>query len=832
MHRFLSALIVSAVACSAQVSITTNYGNNSRTGWNQNETSLNTSNVKSGGFGKLFSYTVDGSVYAQPLYVPNVTIGGAAHNVLLVATMYDSVYAFDADQNTTLWHVSFINPAAGITPVNIVDITGLSDSNIVGWVGVEGTPVIDPSTLTVYLVARTTESVNSTATYVQRLHALDLTTGQEKFGGPVVIAGSVPGTGENSQNGSVLFSPFWQNQRPGLALANGQVIISWASHEDDQPYHGWVMAYNASTLAQTGIFCDTPNGGEGGIWMSGRAPIVDARGNLYLATGNSTDEKKTDFGESYLKFSTAAGGLALTDYFTASNAVSLNDADEDLASSGPFLIPKTHMFVGGGKQGVLYLIDTNNLGQYAANDTQIPQKFQAVNNLIFSGPAYWESASKGPMLFIWAQNDYLRGFPFNGSTFATAPSVLSTVESPSGANPGGALSISSSGTSDSTGIVWASMPINQDEWHGLATGWVRAVNATTGAELWNSQMVAGDSEGAFCAKFVPPTVANGKVYMATFTDYNSPNYVDVYGLLTASPQFTLAASPSAGAILPGGTATFTVSVGPIPEHSFNGTVNLSVRSLPPGITAAFNPATLKGAGSSTLTLTASQSVALGTNTLVMVGKSALNAIQTTTVPLSVIHSFGAISVNFVGDGTELSASNVAGVAPKANWNNIAGAQSQSPVALSDENGAVTPVTVTWIADNPWALPTQASTPDEVMMQGYLDDVDVDSTLVNFTGLPTAADGYTVYVYCDGDNGSDLRSANYTLSGAGFTSQTLLAEDPANTNFNGTYRQVTASKHAGNYMVFTIPGGNFQLTATPANGGPRAPVNGIQIVPNP
>ena len=263
--RIPTFVFLTCAAVNAQTSVLTDRYDNSRTGWDPNEKSLTTANVNSSAFGKLYNYPVDGSVFAQPLYVPNVAISGqGTHNVLYAVTMNDSVYAFDADQNLTLWHDSFTNAANGVTPVPISDITGSNSLNIVGFVGIESTPVIDSSTNTMYLVARTKEVTATATSYVQRLHAIDIATGAEKFGGPVVIAGSVPGTGEESSGGVVSFDPFWQNQRSALALTNGQVIIMWASHEDDQPYHGWVMSYSASTLAQTGIFCDTPNGSEGG----------------------------------------------------------------------------------------------------------------------------------------------------------------------------------------------------------------------------------------------------------------------------------------------------------------------------------------------------------------------------------------------------------------------------------------------------------------------------------------------------------------------------------------------------------------------------------------
>src|ERR1700684_385813 len=290
----------------AQVTVTTERNDLSRTGANLNETTLSTSNVNVNQFGKLYSYTIDGSIYAQPLYVPGVVIPSqGTHNVVYVATMNDVIYALDADSNAVnggvLWKVDLRNPAAGVTAIPITNIVGSNSLNIVGNVGIESTPVIDLTSNTMYLVARTMEVSGSTTNYVARLHALDITTGAEKFGGPTVIQGSVPGVGNGSSGGTLTFDPFFQNQRSSLALANGSVIFSWASHEDDYAWHGWVMAYNAQTLQQTSILCFTPNGTGGGSWMAGRGPAVDTTGNVYYMTGNGDYDGANDFSDSIVK---------------------------------------------------------------------------------------------------------------------------------------------------------------------------------------------------------------------------------------------------------------------------------------------------------------------------------------------------------------------------------------------------------------------------------------------------------------------------------------------------------------------------------------------------
>ncbi len=280
-----------------------------RTGQNLSETVLTPANVNTNSFGQLFQYAVDGYVYAQPLYKANLTIAGGTHNVVFVATQHDSVYALDADNptvgpshNGVYWHDSFINPAAGVTTVPSTDV---NSTDIVPEIGITGTPVIDPGSNTLFVVVKTKEMVGGTAHYVQRLHALDITTGNEKFNGPVLIGDTtiggpdqgytdttnlvVPGTGDSSDGqGFVHFNAFRQNQRPALALAGGVVYVSWASHGDNQPYHGWVAGYSASNLRLVAVFNADPNGGESGIWMSGAAPAVDAQGNIYLTTGNGT----------------------------------------------------------------------------------------------------------------------------------------------------------------------------------------------------------------------------------------------------------------------------------------------------------------------------------------------------------------------------------------------------------------------------------------------------------------------------------------------------------------------------------------------------------------
>ena len=290
-----------------------------RTGQDLNETVLTPSNVNSSTFGKLASYPLDGLTLASPLYVQNVNIPGqGVHNIVIVATEHDSVYAFDADgkSSTPLWHVNFTNPSAGVTTVPAADTGETGD--IPNEIGITGTPVIDPATGTIYVVAATKEVSGGTTNYVQRLHALDLTTGAEKFGGPVVIQASVPGTGTGSSGGTLPFDPLHENQRTGLLLLNGVVYFGFSSHGDVEPFHGWVLGYNASTLKQVMVYNATPNGNDGGVWMDGDGIASDSTGSLYFISGDGQMDANTggsDYGDSFIRLSTSG---TVQDYFSPS----------------------------------------------------------------------------------------------------------------------------------------------------------------------------------------------------------------------------------------------------------------------------------------------------------------------------------------------------------------------------------------------------------------------------------------------------------------------------------------------------------------------------------
>ena len=554
-------LLSSSIAAMAQVNVYTRSYDNSRTGANLQETILTPANVNSTNFGKLFTVHTDGEIFAQPLYVSNLAIAGGTHNVVFVASMLNTVYALDADNGTVLWTRNFGTP---ITPQNVEN-----DQNI-SWatgIGILSTPVIDPATNIMYAVSGNQFQNNGTTTYAYHLNAIEIETGLPVHGSPMNITATYSTADLNTP---LVFNPKKQNQRTGLALANGNVYVAFASHEDQQPYQGWVMAYSASTLAQTAVYADTTIGVEGGIWNAGQAPVIDESGNLYLSTGNGSFGKTPNglvqTGNSFIKLSPT---LELVDYFTPFNSATLNSGDMDLGSSGLLLLPNTSYLLGGGKQGVLYLVNTNGMGQFNSSSDNVRQEFQAIfgkgTSHIHGTPVYFDSDVHGPTTFVWGENDVLRGFVFNPTTglVNTAPFATSTMTAPvtnnDGAMPGGFATISANGNSN--GIVWASTPYNGDAVHQVVQGVLYAFNADTLKLLWSDKTNdARDEIGRF-SKYCPPMVANGKVYVPNFgplgTTDGSGSLV-VYGLLKPDLTVNVAnASMTAGATLP--TLTGTVS---------------------------------------------------------------------------------------------------------------------------------------------------------------------------------------------------------------------------------------------------------------------------------
>jgi Immunoglobulin domain/Immunoglobulin I-set domain len=503
------------------VDVTTYHYDNLRTGQNVNETVLTPANVNQTKFGKIGSFAVDGHVDAQPLYLANLAIpNNGTKNVLYVVTEHDSVYAFDADSvsggtSTILWQKSVL--ASGETSS---DDRGCGQ--VTPEIGITSTPVIDRTRNAIYLIA---VSKTSGGNYIHRIHALNLTTGAELFGGPTTITATYPGTGANSSNGNVVFDPAQYNERPGLLEVGGTIYTTWGSHCDGGPYTSWVMAYSADTLAQTNVLNMVPNGNEGGIWMAGTAPAADAAGNIYFIIGNGDFGTTLDSngfpankncGNCFAKISSSAP-LTLLDYFTPLNTVSESNADTDFGSGGPLLLPDVvdsngttrHLAVGSGKDSIIYVVDRDNMGKFNASQDKIYQQISGqISGGVWSKPSYFNGT-----VYYGSVGDSIKAFPISGGKLAASPSSHSTHTF---GYPGATPAISANGSSN--GIVWVV--------ENGGTGVLHAYDATNLAtELYNSNQAANSRDQFSGNKFITPMIANGKVYVGT------QNSVAAFGLL-------------------------------------------------------------------------------------------------------------------------------------------------------------------------------------------------------------------------------------------------------------------------------------------------------------
>ena len=510
-----------------------------RTGQNLSETVLTPTNVNTASFGKLFSQPVDGYVYAQPLYVPNVTIAGGTHNVIYVATEGDSVYAFDADSNTgtnagLLWHASLIDTAhgaaSGATTVNIQAELDAGCTDLVPQVGITSTPVIDPSSGTMYVEAKSKEN----GAFIHRLHAIDITTGAEKSPGPVEITATVPGNGDGGA--TVSLDGLHHLNRVGLLLLNGTIYIGYASHCDVTPYHGWLLAYDAATFTQTSLLVTTPNGTQtsdlGGFWMSGAGVAADSNANIFIASGNgdfdTVNVPAQELGDTIMKvFNTGNPRLSLLDYFTPYDQSLLDGGDQDVGSGGVMLLPDqpgsvTHELVQAGKAGTIHLVDRDQMTagnlhycQGCASDTQITQEIQESidQNWLYSTPAYFNST-----VYFCGSGDNLKAFSLSNGLLATSPNEISGHEFNF---PGCTPAVSADGSSN--GIIWATDTSTYgNAGASLGPTVLYAYQAGTLTMLWNSSETGTDTAGN-ATKFATPTIANGKVYIGTQTE------LDVYG---------------------------------------------------------------------------------------------------------------------------------------------------------------------------------------------------------------------------------------------------------------------------------------------------------------
>jgi Immunoglobulin domain/Immunoglobulin I-set domain len=517
----VATLTVNAATSGTSIDVITYHYDNLRTGQNVNEMTLTPSNVNQATFGKLGEFAVDGLVDGQPLLLSNLAIPERGNkNVLYAVTENDSIFAFDANSitstgGTTLWQASALG--SGETPS---DNRGCGQ--VTPQIGITSTPVIDRSRNAIYVVAM---SKDSNGNYYQRLHALNLTTGQELFGGPTTIQATFPGTGDNSSNGQVVFDPKQYKERPALLEVNGAIYLMWSSHCDDRPYTGWIMSYSADTLAQISVLNLVPNGSEGAIWMSGAGAGADANGNIYTILGNGDFDTtlnaqglpvQGDCGNCFAKISSTAP-LTLLDYFTPLNTVSESESDTDFGSGGPLLLPDLvdasgnthHLAVGSGKDANIYVVDRDNMGKFNGNADNIYQLITGqLSGGVWAKPSYFNGT-----VYYGANNDSIKAFPITNAVLATSPSSRT---SHTFTYPGAAPSISASGTSN--GIVWVVENTSPAVLHAYD-----ATNLTN--ELYNSNQAPNGRDQFSNNKFITPMVANGKVYVGTSQS------VAVFGLL-------------------------------------------------------------------------------------------------------------------------------------------------------------------------------------------------------------------------------------------------------------------------------------------------------------
>jgi len=542
----------------AQVSVLTEHNDVSRTGQNTNEVLLSPANVNVNQFGKLFRQATDGYIVGQPLYLSGVLFpDGLTHNVVYVATQHDSVYAFDADSNSggnaaPLWYTSFISPAAGVTSVPISDhgCTGTRFREI----GITSTPVIDPLAGTLYVVAKTIEN----GTHVFRLHALDVATGLDKLP-PTVISATVP-----NAKGTMTFNPTFQMQRPALLLSNGGVYIGFGSNGCDTfAYHGWLLAYDATTLQQLAAFSTTPNGRQGAIWQAGGGPAADTDGTIFFASGNGTFDASNggiDYGDSIVHLQLNGNAFTVLDYFTPYNQQFLADNDLDLGAGGIALLPDqdaphTHDVIGGGKEGTVYVVDRDNMGRFnATSDRQIVQSIPGVTTgELTSVPTYWNGS-----VYLSGEGDFIKQFTVSNDMLSSQP----VSQTPSVFNLFGPGTPSISSTGSNRGILWAIK-------HSATAATLYAFDATNLAnQLYaSSQATKGRDALNGVANFIPPTIANGKVYIGgtaaltvygllpTITPTAGNNQVAVLQTTLPVPLTMFAADAYVGAAIPSVTVT-------------------------------------------------------------------------------------------------------------------------------------------------------------------------------------------------------------------------------------------------------------------------------------
>lgn len=516
----LLALELALALTASLAQVTTSQYDNQRTGATLKENILTPLNVNARQFGKLGAFKVDGAVYAQPLYLPSVEVPGkGTHDVLFVATEHDSVYAFDAGRpgDPPLWQVSFLDKTRGVTVPSEDDV---QCPFIRPEVGITSAPVIDLETGTLYMLARTKiRHKVSSDEYFQHLHALAITTGAEKFGGPKLISASVPGKGAGAANEQVAFNPLRENPRAALLLTNGVVYLTWASSCDVDPYHGWVMVYDARTLEQKAVLNVTPDGSEGGIWLSDTGPAADPDGTVYVPTGNGTFDAGSggrDYGDSVLKLGLDGSSLAIRDYFTPHDQGRISDADADVGSSGPLLLPDQsgphrHLLLQPTKDSSIYVIDRDHMGKFQHDSDALVQRIEIAGGG-YGAMAYWNGH-----VFFAASDDNLREYTIKNDQLAVAASSSTKFQ-----NPGATPSISANGTKNA--IVWA---VATKTWNGPDhPAILYAFDANRiDQPIYTSEQNSQHDRAAMATRFAFPLVVNGRVYFAARGE------VEVYGLL-------------------------------------------------------------------------------------------------------------------------------------------------------------------------------------------------------------------------------------------------------------------------------------------------------------
>ena len=739
-------------------------------GENTKETELTPAAVGSDAFGKLFSLPVDDHVFAQPLYVPNLKMSdGQAHNVLFVATENDSIYAFDADaKGNPIWRVSLLTAAhgaqSGATPVPQADVAPSQD--IGPNIGITGTPAIDAATNTMYVVANTKEN----GQYYSRLHAINIVTGAEQPNSPVTITASVAGSGDGSSGGQVPFSPLWTNQRSALDYYNGYVYIAYSSHGDISPYHGWLFAYDATSLKQTAVLCLSPEDLGASVWASGAGmPIDTSAGKMFVVTSNgnrNTPFKSTsDYGESVVAFNIANGQLTPTDAWTTFNYKTLNTPDWDLGSGGLVMLPDQpgahpHLIIAAGKEGRITLLNRDSLGGLASGSNS-----NAVQDFTISsippGEGFWGTGAYwNGNVYVWAGGDN-GGTPNVGMQFSMNNGVLNTTLKSettfTSAFPGPTFSVSSNGTQD--GIVWA-LKVDQFDSNGPAVLYAFDADDLSNI-LYESDAKSSDSAGP-ANKFSVPVVTNGKVYVA------AKGEVDVYGLMNAQQA-------AAGPVITPNGGTFS---SPQTVTMFSATSSASIYY------------TLDGSTPTTASTQCSGAITVSSDTTVKAIATAPGYAQSTV---------SSATFAFSNQTPPISFSPAAGTYLNAQTVTLADADANAKIYYTTDGS--TPSS----SSNPYSNPIQVSASETIKA------IAVDPALTN-SNIGTAA-----YVIQSGGTSIDF--------GAGFTSPQGLTFNGSATAVNSNQLQLTNNVNQAGSVFWNAPiniqafttSFEFQLTSAQANG---------------